>query len=276
MTGRVGQLAGREIWLRCPYCGDSQSDPDKAHFSINLAHFIYYCFRCGASGQLTTKQAFELTSQLTGDGALDFTDEADDEGWPTLLPGAAVSRRSALDRFHYTDLHQHHWDAFQMRHPKDNTVTGIHMRSGKHRLSLGDKGLAWAGAQPLLSEPGHPIRIVEGPYDVTGPQEACVFGLITEKALADLSGQSVCVCPDGDVWRDVNLFRNTVRMVQRLLDNRRIFLVGLEFIPDGKDPDEVPAEDREFVARVDLYKFIASRAKQLAIITAEQEAQWKT
>ena len=257
MTGIVGQLAGREIWLRCPFCGDSQNDPMKAHFSVNMVKFVYYCFRCNASGILTAKQAFQLTSQLTGEGYIDLTDTEDDQEWPTLTPGAGLSRFSAIDRYHYTDHNTHLWDAFQMRNPKDNVISGIHMRSGKHRLSFGDKGLGWAGPGCLISSPEKPIRIVEGPYDVLTYQEACVFGLISAKVLDDLAGHFIILCPDGDVWKDEKLLGVTLRTIERLVSNTKLYLLGIEYIPDGLDPDQVPPNDRLFIPRSEMFRWVS-------------------
>ena len=44
---------GREIRVRCPYCGDSRKDASQAHLYIQtIAPFKYYCQKCTISGAL--------------------------------------------------------------------------------------------------------------------------------------------------------------------------------------------------------------------------------
>lgn len=264
MTGRIGQVEGFELWLRCPFCGDSQNDPEKAHLSINLKKFIYHCFRCQASGSLTPKQAFQLMSSLSGDFSLDMLEPADDhdpdpEGWPELSPGAGSVRKSALDRYHYTDKNKIIWDAFYIRHPKDNTVSGVHLRYQKHRLIFGDKLFNWSYPGQLISTPEQPLRIVEGPYDVLYPEDVCTFGLISAKVLMELSGHYLVLCPDGDVWVKPDLFKVTVRSIDLLLRDKTKYLMGIEYLADGKDPDELAKYQRTYIPRTELKSFIESR-----------------
>lgn len=259
MTGRMGDIDGTELWLRCPFCGDSTHDPTKAHLSINLKRFVYHCFRCNASGALTAKQAFQLVSQLSGD--FDLTDtlteeDKSDSEWPALLPGAGLPRKSLLERHHYVDQNKASWDAFEMKHPKDNTVCGIHLRNQRHRLTLGDRGMSWPGSDRLISTLESPVRVVEGPYDVVYPKDICIYGLITHRTLRDLSGHYLILCPDGDVWENLPLFRTTILTIINLLKDKSKYFLGFEYLPDGKDPDEVPEKDRVYVPRNQVIDFI--------------------
>lgn len=43
----------KDIRVRCPYCGDSHTHADSAHFYIHVEPpFMYHCVRCGAHGML--------------------------------------------------------------------------------------------------------------------------------------------------------------------------------------------------------------------------------
>lgn len=46
--------SGDEWFYRCPFCGDSKKDPDKARFSVNIQKQIFHCFNCGKDGNALT------------------------------------------------------------------------------------------------------------------------------------------------------------------------------------------------------------------------------
>jgi hypothetical protein len=51
---------GCEYRIRCPFCGDSQTDPNDAHCYIKCSDdpnepMLYYCFKCNAKGRVTPK-----------------------------------------------------------------------------------------------------------------------------------------------------------------------------------------------------------------------------
>lgn len=51
----------KEIRIRCPYCGDSKSDPNDAHLYIQMkAPFKFHCFKCETSGTLNAKTLREM------------------------------------------------------------------------------------------------------------------------------------------------------------------------------------------------------------------------
>src|SRR6185369_6862850 len=56
----AGTVTSNNLALRCPFCGDSETSPNRAHFSVNLTSGLFHCFRCQASGKLTTGQLLEL------------------------------------------------------------------------------------------------------------------------------------------------------------------------------------------------------------------------
>lgn len=263
MTGRNEEIEGGRLWLRCPYCGDSSNDPDKAHLNIHLSKFIYHCYRCGASGRLSAKETLSFISKYDLD--INYSQEKIDEDekleLPELVPGAGSSRPSKLDRFHLVDSYNAHWDAFEIYEPRDHTLCGVHLRNRKTKLTLGDPGFSWVNARnhSLVSTPHNPITIVEGPYDVVESRDVCLYGYPSISRLSVLKGHSIILCPDGDTWT-TNLLGGFVRLVSRMISSPVLYLVGIIYIPDGKDPDELGGDRMDhFIPRGDLYSFLAER-----------------
>ncbi len=267
MTGRNEEIEGGRLWLRCPYCGDSSNDPTKAHLNVHLAKFLYHCYRCGASGKLTPKEALNLISKYDLD--INYVEENIDKDemleLPELILGAGSSRRSRLDRFHLVDSYNYHWDAFEIYDPRDHVVCGVHLRSSKNKLTLGDPGFSWPNASnfPLLSTPLDPITIVEGPYDVVEPRDVCLYGYPSYSRLKILKGHFIILCPDGDTWDssgDTNLLSRFVQLVSLMMNSLNLYLMGIIYIPGGKDPDELEGNRMDhFIPRKDLFSFLAER-----------------
>lgn len=259
MTGRAGEIRDDELYIRCPSCGDSDSDPTKAHCSINLRKFVFYCFRCGDSGRLTTRQAFSLLSNLNGDFDFRSAEETEDDELPDVLPGAGSSRASKLQRFHYIDQNQITWDAFQMRQVQDNQVTGYHMRYGKQKYTFGDKTAEWIETGPLISSVNKPITLVEGPYDVVYPNWVSVYGLLNRTTVSQFKGHYINLCPDGDCWSKFSLLSAMIRTLDWLLNNQnKIYLCNLIVLPNNTDPDE--ATDFEVVPREHILRTLEHMA----------------
>jgi len=253
MSGKIGQVERGELWLRCPFCGDSPNNLFKAHFSINITTGFYHCFRCKAKGRLSTKQFLEL-----GIFGGEFNLEEFDQGEvqiPLLFPGPASSRRSGLGRYHLTHDGED-WDAFYTYEMGEEDPIGVVLRRpGKSRV-IGEVGIAWPGAPKTFpTKPSSPIRIVEGPYDVLTPYDLCCFGLISEAVLERVKRHYLLLCPDGDVWQKKDLLKSWMRTLDYAF-NRGLMLVGVEYIPDGKDPDETPIMKREVLSRGQVYHLL--------------------
>lgn len=265
----AGTIENNELWLRCPFCGDSKSSPEKSHFAINLRKYVYHCYRCNEGGKLTAKQLLSILSSVGETfwaiSSVPFTerDRQDEAAWPELIPGPGNRRKSELARYHVIDEKDRTWDAFIIREPRDNTVCGLHLRWKNHRLGFGDRGYSWPGDEGLISSPRSPIRIVEGPYDVVTQFDASGMGVISRGSLRPLKGHFVILCPDGDIWTQNDLlfaFLKTMRAV--LLDtNHYPYVVGLEYLPAARDPDEVPVEQRTFIPHDEIPSFLDERVK---------------
>jgi hypothetical protein len=238
---KAGQVTETEVWQRCPYCGDSQHDTEKAHFSINRETGTYHCFRCQQSGLLSPMQYMQflagtLNMPATSPGG------ASKEQLPlilsSLLPGAATTRHSALDRYH-TPSNE---DAFLIR-GSSLDITGVMLNKGS-KIIYGNRGIAWPGDEELTASPDDPLIVVEGPYDVVGPRDVCTFGLPSRRSWHLLAGYNVILCPDGDVWGDMD----KLNQIMALIHGQPIgpIVQGFQVLPSWADPDQIPHNRREF------------------------------
>jgi hypothetical protein len=157
-----------------------------------------------------------------------------------LIPGQALSRATLLDRFH---LPGGSTDVFPMRTPSGLT-TGFHIRNEQGRRTFGKRGLGFVGTS--MSELGN-RRIVEGPYDVQYPEDLCLFGLMPSKTQRRfLSLFNLILCPDGDIWARQTILARYMKQFERSR------IIGIERLPDGKDPDEVVIERREWLGKTEM------------------------
>lgn len=247
MTARPGERKGNELWLRCPHCGDSSKSPDKAHYSVN-SEGKFHCLRCKAGGRLPLRDYLAFVYQDNADLIPDVDTLVDwEEVLDDIQPGSAYPRGSALDRYHITTPH-HRWDVFLSRNVKGE-ILGLCLSDLENhkRMVIGKVLLGWQG-DTLLSSPTSPLRLVEGPYDVLSERDVCTFGLPARSHLKALRGHTIVLCPDGDVWPD-HAKRSTIL---RLLNNEHAEILGVEFLPDGMDPDEVPYDKRKFINKKDI------------------------
>ncbi len=247
---RTGTIIGNELFVRCPFCGDSQTNLTKAHFSINTLKYIYNCFRCGVSGKLSDAQMLSLIHSLPNMEFITKNIKIHSRPLSEILEeldvGAGSSRKSNLSRWHFG---QH--DAFLSRSVTGDVV-GVHIRAQNKSLIKSYGMLAFGyGEDTLLSTPTKPLRIVEGAYDVLYPRDVCVFGTLHYGKLKALTGHYIILCPDGDIWNRKELFREFNKMVRLLHMNytgRGAIVVGIEHISQGRDPDEVLPEDRHYAS----------------------------
>jgi len=165
MTYQVGTISKNNLYLRCPYCGDSTRRRGVGHLNIHLSSGAYYCYRCGNGGILAASQFLEIIEREGLDVAapigLPAFEEyatlpiADDDRY-TLL----VSRLEGTCRI------------WEMRKP-DGRVVGYHRRYPERQFeNVGHKALGYVG-NALLST--GVIRVVEGVYDVVLPHSVCLF-----------------------------------------------------------------------------------------------------
>jgi hypothetical protein len=244
-TGRVRPGKEDERWFRCPFCGDSPSHPKKMHFSVNRQG-MYHCFRCRESGRLNPESLAEIWPlqerllPLNVRKDLNALFEPWEDLWSAAVPGPGTPRASLLKRYHCIERGSL-LDLFQMRLP-NGSQTGVHLRggSGDRKVSL-SQGLTTFGYVREGSLVGYNLRLVEGPYDVLYPEDVCTFGLPHRYQLEQLRMYPVLFCPDGDLWEKDVLFQVYLARIKRFFGGP---ILGLEYIPGGKDPDEVPVEER--------------------------------
>lgn len=259
MAGRHGQFSSstNELWLRCPHCGDSQHDPNKAHYSVNMITGLAHCHRCSVGRKLSWTNILKLSEEY--DIGLEFissfgTDEDFEESLelPPVEVGAALKRDSKLERGH-VKLGWELWDAFEMR-DHDGEVEGLHLRRPNRMMSIGSVGLGYVGDRFPNSSEEDPLYIVEGPYDVLRTTDVCLFGFYSGTTLRKITGHFIVFCPDGDVWNDQKLF-NRFLQAWGAIENSA-YVCGIEVIPDGLDPDECPPASRTLITRIEMPSFI--------------------
>ncbi len=246
---KPGTIIGHELFLRCPFCGDSENNLHKAHFSVNTIKYVFHCYRCGISGKLTDAQMLSLIHELPNLNFITKEVHAHSRLLKDVLEeleiGAGSSRDSRLSRWHYGEH-----DAFLSR-SAIGEVVGVHIRAQNKDKIKSYGVLAFGFAEDeLLSSPKEPLRIVEGTYDVLFPRDVCVFGTISSGKLQSLVGHYVILCPDGDVWQRPELlkqFHYTVKQLVLNYNGRGSWITGIEYIPEGKDPDEVSPIDRQYI-----------------------------
>lgn len=265
------KVEGDEVVLRCQFCGDSD-DQRHAHMHVNVRSGLYHCYRCGAGGKLPAKIHLSLLSKLgtlsLGKWTEDSLKHADDDNpWEELelFDGPGNPRKSALKRHHYEDPDTGIlWDAFKRWSYSTMKPTGVHLRYRQTRHSEGF-GFAWSHApSTLTSNAEHPLRLVEGPYDVLADRDVCLFGFFSRGRCFDplFRGQYVILCPDGDVWQKPGLMQRFSHLLRSLLDNASgVYVVGVELLSGGADPDEVPVKERVLVPHDELRVFLKALQK---------------
>jgi len=264
VTGRPGERVGNELWLRCPHCGDSQKNKDKAHYSVN-AEGLYHCLRCGAGGRLHLRDYLAFVwkdhRDLIKPEALTGPDTDWEDVLDELIPGPGYPRQSALDRFHVQTASAL-YDAFLSRNTRGD-ITGLCLADldNRSKIVVGTKTLGWTGER-LLSSPDRPLRIVEGPYDVLSDSDVCTYGLPTKNQLKRLKGHYLIICPDGDVWPDPG---KRAAMLN-LLRVEGPTILGFEVLDDGMDPDDVPYNLRTRLAVKEIKKPWAQRNRLRRVI----------
>lgn len=234
MTTRQPQTrTGSEYWVSCPECGETKRNKWESTCSINLETGAYKCFRCGWGGYLNTGQLLQVLGAV---GEIDF--ETLEPEVPEILPefhaGAYSDRRSLVPR-QYAFFGGKAWDAFEYKNPRGNFTGYLLKRKGEaHNIG----GRSYLYPSPLGGT-GTVLRVVEGPYDVLEPGDVGVGGIIRPwQVYRDFPLYGFVFCPDGDVWEKDDLRTPFLLGLERVL--RAGALVGVEFIPGGRDPDEVP------------------------------------
>lgn len=257
---QTGSVIGHELFLRCPHCGDSQKDPTKAHFRIHLTKGVFFCFRCGESGKVPLKYLLEFT-EFYGHGIKQKTQKTSDIFYldKNLLPGPGSSRSSSLDRFHYDDG-EIQFDVFESK-DVHGEVIGYHTRrnDGKWFVNWGERGFGYKGS--YISQNNPVITLVEGPYDVLEPDQVCCFGDILGNHLRTLKDYDVILCPDGDLWKSPWWRKRLKKRLTQTLSPRQAWsmaqIKGVYFLPDEKDPDEVPRSDWRLFERSEFTQLIS-------------------
>ena len=240
MTGRPGARDDQKIWARCPFCGDSKNRY-KAHLAI-YQDGSYHCFRCTEHGNLPAAMYLQTLEALAKIPLGDYKATSLAAALAVLEPGAATPRPSKLPRHHLRDREGIVWEGF-IAYDQHGDAVGLSLIHGAARKTYGTRGIGTQG-KPLVSTFTDPLRVLEGPWDILDTHDICTFGSISKAHLKMLSHQYIILCPDGDVWMKPELRKYLRKLLKQLLIYGDPVVTEVEFIMGGKDPDEVPPEER--------------------------------
>lgn len=225
-TGTIttDQRGRSRLWVRCPFCGDSQRRPWIAHAFIDRVEGSFYCYRCSSSEQIP-----DWTPDFSAQGRIPSA-EAPRKPAETIIPGPRIARRSAMPRFHcgQNEVFFSSSGGYLEIAPDGRRTSHGPVRQG---LGLG----RWLSI-PLRTTYDSPVVVVEGPWDVLdGFTDVCLFGAIPTHAQLDLlRGQFVVLRPDHDVLVPGS------RLFPKFLaawESSSSIVVGVDLIPG--DPDDL-------------------------------------
>ena len=248
MTQKAGTYVNGELWLRCPYCGDSDRRKWIAHFSIS-GEGLYHCLRCKASGRLPTRERIAILTKYGMDYGVHTVTEKErwQDTWDKTLPGPGTTRASSLRRNHLLTT-KGWYDVFSITDIRGGRVgiQTVNVRTGKKKIRGNvKKAFGFPDPKHIWSDPEDPIILVEGPYDVAEDRYACTFGIPSYSQLKALRGQFVMLYPDGDVWHQSRIIGNLQRNVERAVA-QGLFITGALKIPNrSQDPEDVWKENGE-------------------------------
>jgi hypothetical protein len=226
-------------WLRCPSCGDSQTNRGKAHMMVDTDGKTY-CFKCNEFTQLSIGALLDIA---LGNKTLDETVEESFD--PDYVRGEKEQARfTRLETYEEEDVPGA--DAFEMRNQHGKRV-GWHIRFPRKQFkNEGDRGIGYVSSGVLRSTPAEPLVLVEVPYDVVKDHYVCVFGTINAGGLSKyFKIQWVWLYPDPDqVDTSTKRERFLERVVKPALD-AGVFIQGV--ILGNDDPDKATKEDYVFI-----------------------------
>ncbi len=258
-----GEFDGKELWQRCPLCGDSKIHVDKAHYSVNVFTGEFFCFRCSAGGLVEGDELADYMRISLDRPPRSITSDSEvlAEISDRLVSRPGVDRYSTLSRFHFGMPGDKRVDVFETSDQHGDCI-GYHLRPEWQKMArtYGQRGLGFSKASLYSPE----IRLVEGPYDAIDPStDVVTFGFPTPTQLRMLRGRLITLCPDGDVWQDQEKFLSYFRP----FIHKSYLIKSVEVIGSGLDPDEVLPGDRyvqDFFEVRKLYSEMRPRKRQIA------------
>lgn len=214
-------------WRRCPSCGDSPKNKNKAHLMVDTKGSTY-CFKCGYSAQLDIGALIDIAlGAKSVDEAIDEEIELEERG------GKEQRRFSLLETYDDADDRA---DAFEMRDQHGKRI-GWHVRyPGKQFKNEGERGIGYL-TRNLQSTQRKPLTVVEGPYDVVEPSYVCTFGTMNAGNLSRFFRmQHVWLFPDPDVIdTEMKRARFADKVIRPALD-AMVFVMGV--VVGNDDPDK--------------------------------------
>ena len=249
MSYPVGKVFVRdgvvEVIARCPFCGDTDN-PQNGHLSVNITKGVFYCYRCGTGGpiiMLPLDVIDAIRPHILDWGSPEENDiyheelSTREDKVIVYKPGTCTGRETKAEVF-YARWRGHCWDVFEIKNLYGKVV-GLHLREKEKKLfeTIGDRLFVLPEGEDsvvsMVLKYGA-LYVVEGPYDILGPEFIAVLGQANNQTIELLRHFPVVLVPDGDVWH-----RNDLLKAYRRIWRKHPYVSSVVYIPEGKDPDEV-------------------------------------
>lgn len=210
--------------IKCPYCFGQTNNERKTLYIYSTD--TYWCARCKAYGLISDLEP----SQLQG-----ITIKSPVQADTKLYTYNDTGSRFSVCKHRYSDSIV---DTFQIKLPDGSLVGHYHRYHGKQSKIEGVKGFCY---REKFLDLNQTYRLVEGVYDCIYPNDVAVLGYPTIYQAKALKWYRLILCPDGDVWNDVD-------NLKKWLDPFCYFKnCVVEYIPNSLDPDECRQEERKQV-----------------------------
>jgi hypothetical protein len=257
------------IFIRCPYCGDSQKHPDKMHLNIALDKGLFYCFRCSTGGRLSRLlyEHPEVIEKLSKSLITQYLPEKKKNKFPyTLIPPEQIhydylDRRKVLKflkeltKFElYTFKERPEYVAFKLYDKLQARCilpdTPQRVKYLTYNLSEFEDKFYWDSLEFMKNSKyeqfANQLIITEGIFDAIRMKQLFPFMRVISTAGTNLNLyilhperiKEVYLCYDADV--NIEQYKDKLRkfLIMNSLNQSKVFTVKYKF-PSITDPAEV-------------------------------------
>jgi len=220
------------VKVKCPKCtGNTNNNRETLYLYTNGS---YWCARCKSQGRIT-----ELGENFYNQ--INIRPRIINES-PTINWNGRGLRFSVCRKRDYS----YGSDCYQLKSVTGNSV-GTYSRRGRESTTVGQRAFCYKEEYLDLAKT---YRIVEGVYDCVYPEDVSIQGIPSSVQAQQLKPYNLILCPDGDIWLD----KDKLKLWFLPFWHNKVDKV--EYIADGKDPDEATVEQRKSVDWLDLKNYI--------------------
>lgn len=221
--------------IKCPFCSEKRTKHWLKTLQIYPDTNSYYCFHCGAFGELNTLNNVEINFERKSNEDLQNFQR---QIWNNHTRRFSRINRRNGERFR---------DSFEIKSANGKYV-GVHERRAPKEAKT--KGKRLFGYSSDFLDFNQTYRIVEGPYDCIYPEDVCVYGKPGKEQARELKNYNLILCPDGDIWKSKE---SVIEWFKPFLHNK---IEYVERLPNDKDPDEIPKKERRTLEWDELKKWL--------------------